>query len=62
VLSDFDQRPAESRGWVEDALARNPRCVVSVTQLSQAQRDQLTVRNIPFVVFDLAAELPDDAP
>ena len=62
VLSDFDQRPTETRGWVEDALARRPRCVVSVAQLSQAQRDQLTARNIPFVVFDLAAELPDDAP
>jgi DNA-binding LacI/PurR family transcriptional regulator len=62
VLSDFDQRPTETRGWVEDALARRPSCVVSVAQLSQAQRDQLTARNIPFVVFDLAAELPDDAP
>jgi len=62
VLSDFDQRPAETRGWVEDLLARKPTCVVSVAQLSQAQRDQLTARNIPFVVFDLAADLPDDAP
>jgi DNA-binding LacI/PurR family transcriptional regulator len=62
VLSDFDQRPTEARGWIEDALARRPTCVVSVAQLSQAQRDQLTTRNIPFVVFDLAAELPDDAP
>jgi DNA-binding LacI/PurR family transcriptional regulator len=62
VLSDFDQRPAESRGWVEDALARRPNCVISVAQLSQSQRDQLTARSIPFVVFDLAAELPDDAP
>jgi DNA-binding LacI/PurR family transcriptional regulator len=62
VLSDFDQRPTENRGWVEDALARKPRCVVSVAQLSQAHRDQLAARNIPYVVFDLAAELPDDAP
>ncbi|GAA1773090.1 LacI family DNA-binding transcriptional regulator [Luedemannella helvata] len=62
VLSDFDQRPTEARGWVEDALARRPRCVVSVAQLSQTQRDQLVARNIPFVVFDLAADLPDDAP
>lgn len=62
VLSDFDQRPTEARGWMEDALARKPRCVVSVAQLSQSQRDQLTARNIPFVVFDLAADLPDDAP
>ncbi len=62
VLSDFDQRPTETRGWVEDALARRPRCVVSVAQLNQAQRDQLTARSIPFVVFDLAADLPEDAP
>lgn len=62
VLSDFDQRPTETRGWVEDALARKPQCVVSVAQLSQAQRDQLATRGIPYVVFDLAAELPDDAP
>jgi DNA-binding LacI/PurR family transcriptional regulator len=62
VFSDFDQRPTETRGWMEATLARRPRCVVSVAQLSQAQRDQLTARNIPFVVFDLAAELPDDAP
>ncbi|GAA1790127.1 LacI family DNA-binding transcriptional regulator [Luedemannella flava] len=62
VLSDFDQRPNETRGWVEGALARRPRCVVSVAQLSKAQRDQLIARNIPFVVFDLAADLPDDAP
>jgi len=79
VLSDFDQRPDETRrpkspgsaraerapeprGWVEEAMARRPNCVVSVAQLSGAQRDQLTARGIPFVVFDLAAELPDDAP
>lgn len=62
VISDFDQRPPEARGWVEDALARKPTCVVSVAQLSLTQRDLLTARNIPFVVFDLAADLPDDAP
>lgn len=62
VVSDFDQRPAETRGWMEDALARRPQCVVSVAQLTRAQRDQLTARGIPFVVFDLAADLPDDAP
>lgn len=62
VLSDFAQRPVEARGWVEDALARRPKCVVSVAQLSRAQREQLTARNIPFVVFDLSADLPDDAP
>lgn len=62
VISDFDQRPTEARGWVEDALARRPTCVVSVAQLTPAQRDQLTARNIPFVAFDLAAELSDDTP
>jgi DNA-binding LacI/PurR family transcriptional regulator len=62
VISDFDQRPTEERGWVDEMAARKPRCVVSVAQLTQAQRDQLAARSIPFVVFDLAADLPDDAP
>jgi DNA-binding LacI/PurR family transcriptional regulator len=62
VLSDFDQGPTDARGWIEDALARRPNCVVAVAQLSQAQRDQLTARNIPFAVLDLVADLPDDAP
>jgi len=62
VLADFDQRDDETRGWVEQALARRPNCVVTVAQLTQAQRDQLTARSIPFVVFDLASELQDDTP
>ena len=63
VLSDFDQRPdrrpaAGSRmRWPAGPAASSPS-----PNSPQAQRDQLTARGIPFVVFDLAAELPDDAP
>mgnify|MGYP003493050008 FL=1 len=62
VVSEPDDRPPETRGWVEDALARRPVCVVAVAGLSAAQCDQFTARNIPFVLLDLAVELPDDTP
>jgi DNA-binding LacI/PurR family transcriptional regulator len=33
-----------------------------VAQLSEAEREQLTAKGIPFVVFDPIMELPDDVP
>ena len=45
-----------------DTVARRPDCVLSVAQLSAAERDQLRARGIPFVVFDPTTELPDDVP
>lgn len=47
---------------LDDMLARRPQCVLSVTQLSEAEREQLRAKGIPFVVFDPIAELPDDVP
>jgi DNA-binding LacI/PurR family transcriptional regulator len=47
---------------MDDTLARRPQCVLSVAQLSEAERGQLRAKGIPFVVFDPTAELPDDVP
>ena len=47
---------------LDDMLARRPQCVLSVAQLSEAEREQLRAKGIPFVVFDPIAELPDDVP
>ena len=47
---------------MDDTLAQRPQCVLSVAQLSEAEREQLRAKGIPFVVFDPTAELPDDVP
>ncbi|MEU9834717.1 LacI family DNA-binding transcriptional regulator [Streptosporangium sp. NPDC048047] len=47
---------------IDDTVGRRPRCVLSVAQLSPEERDQLTAKGIPFVVFDPSEELPDDVP
>jgi len=47
---------------IHDTLARRPQCVLSVSQLSDAEREQLRAKGIPFVVFDPTSELPDDVP
>lgn len=47
---------------IDDTLARRPKCVLSVAQLSDAEREQLRAKGIPFVVFDPTSELPDDVP
>jgi DNA-binding LacI/PurR family transcriptional regulator len=62
VLSEFGPGRGVGRGWIDDAIDRRPACVVTVAQLSNAQRDQLRARGIPFVVFDPTGELPDDVP
>lgn len=62
VLTEFGPQRSAIRYWIDDALARRPACVVTVAQLSEQQRNQLHARGIPFVVFDPAAELPDDVP
>ncbi|NUO41073.1 MAG: LacI family DNA-binding transcriptional regulator [Streptomyces sp.] len=46
----------------DDTVSRRPQCVLSVAQLSEAEREQLRAKGIPFVVFDPTAELPDDVP
>ncbi|GAA3808649.1 hypothetical protein GCM10022403_048440 [Streptomyces coacervatus] len=47
---------------IDDTVGRRPRCVLSVAQLSEAEREQLTAKGIPFVVFDPIDELPDHVP
>ncbi|MFI7294724.1 LacI family DNA-binding transcriptional regulator [Streptomyces sp. NPDC050121] len=47
---------------IDDTVGRRPQCVLSVAQLSEAEREQLTAKGIPFVVFDPIDELPDDVP
>ncbi len=47
---------------MEDTVARRPQCVLCVAQLSDAEREQLRAKGIPFVVFDPTSELPDDVP
>jgi DNA-binding LacI/PurR family transcriptional regulator len=48
--------------WMQALVVHRPSCVVSVAQLSAAERDQLKARGIPFVVLDPTSELPDDVP
>ncbi|MGO4753080.1 substrate-binding domain-containing protein, partial [Streptomyces sp. 2MCAF27] len=45
-----------------DTVGRRPQAVLSVAQLSEAEREQLTAQGIPFVVFDPIDELPDGVP
>jgi DNA-binding LacI/PurR family transcriptional regulator len=45
-----------------DVAARRPLCVVAVAGLAQSDRDRLTAKDIPLVVFDPATDLPDDVP
>nr|WP_246565010.1 LacI family DNA-binding transcriptional regulator [Streptomyces roseirectus] len=47
---------------IDDTLGRRPQCVLSVAWLSEEERDQLTAKGIPFVVFDPNRELPDGVP
>ncbi|WP_433498338.1 LacI family DNA-binding transcriptional regulator [Sphaerimonospora sp. CA-214678] len=47
---------------LSEVMDRRPHCVVSVARLPEAERDQLSGKGIPFVVFDPATELPDDVP
>ena len=53
-LHDSDGSP------MDDTVERRPHAVLSVAQLSEAEREQLAAKGIPFVVFDPADELPDD--
>lgn len=61
MVSEFGLHDSNGRP-MDDTLARRPQCVLSVAQLSEAEREQLRAKGIPFVVFDPTAELPDDVP
>jgi DNA-binding LacI/PurR family transcriptional regulator len=62
MVSDFGLHDASGVACWEDTVARRPQCVLSVAQLSAAEREELRAKGIPFVVFDPTAELPDDVP
>jgi DNA-binding LacI/PurR family transcriptional regulator len=47
---------------MDQTVARRPNCVLSVAQLSAAERDQLQSKGIACVVFDPTTELPDGVP
>jgi len=47
---------------MDDMVDRRPKAVLSVAQLSDAEREQLAANGIPFVVFDPISELPEDVP
>lgn len=61
LVSEFGL-PDTSGMTIDDTVGRRPQCVLSVAQLSEAEREQLTAKGIPFVVFDPIDELPDDVP
>lgn len=61
LVSEFGLHDTATR-TIDDTVGRRPRCVLSVAQLSEAEREQLTAKGIPFVVFDPIDELPDDVP
>lgn len=61
TVSEFglhDAMPAP----MDDMVDRRPKAVLSVAQLSDAEREQLAANGIPFVVFDPISELPEDVP
>ncbi|MEU0671981.1 LacI family DNA-binding transcriptional regulator [Streptomyces sp. NPDC006172] len=61
MVSQFGLHDNTPPTW-EDTVSRRPNCVLSVAQLSEVERAQLTAKGIPFVVFDPIMELPDDVP
>lgn len=61
MLSGFGTAETPGPTW-NDSVVRQPNCVVSIAQLSEAERAELTAKGIPFVVFDPTGELPDGVP
>ncbi|MGW8767217.1 LacI family DNA-binding transcriptional regulator [Streptomyces sp. NPDC055815] len=61
LVSQFGLPDSEDRP-IDDTVGRRPQAVLSVAQLSEAEREQLTAKGIPFVVFDPIDDLPDGVP
>jgi DNA-binding LacI/PurR family transcriptional regulator len=61
LVSELGLSDTAAPTW-DDAVLRRPNCVLSVAQLSAAEREELRAKDIPFVVFDPATELPDGVP
>ncbi|WP_328806800.1 LacI family DNA-binding transcriptional regulator [Streptacidiphilus fuscans] len=63
VLSESSGRLSLGQSWVDGVLARRPTGVILVLSgLDKAQQDQLTSRDIPFVVMDPAGDPGQDVP
>ncbi|MCC9306535.1 LacI family DNA-binding transcriptional regulator [Kitasatospora sp. RB6PN24] len=63
VLSESSGRLSIGQSWVDGVLARRPTGVVLVLSgLDPAQREQLTSRDIPFVVMDPAGDPGQEVP
>jgi hypothetical protein len=62
VVSEFGLHEEADPAWVRDSAAHHPACIISVAQLSAAEREELRARGIPFVIFDPTTEPPDDVP
>lgn len=60
LVSEFGLH--DTSALIDDTVGRRPQCVLSVAQLSEAERERLRAKGIPFVVFDPIDELPDDVP
>jgi DNA-binding LacI/PurR family transcriptional regulator len=52
----------DSKAAMDETAGRRPQCVLSVSWLSEAERDRLTANNIPYVVFDPIDDVPDGVP
>ncbi|GJF33669.1 LacI family transcriptional regulator [Kitasatospora sp. NE20-6] len=61
MVSEFGLHDAPTR-TVDDMVGRRPNCVLSVAQLSDQERERLSEKGIPFVIFDPTDEPPDDVP
>lgn len=61
LVCEFGLPDTAALTW-DDTVARRPNCVLSVAQLSAAEREELRAKGIPFVLFDPTTELPDGVP
>ncbi|HET6861027.1 MAG TPA: LacI family DNA-binding transcriptional regulator [Streptomyces sp.] len=52
----------DSKVAMEETAGRRPSCVLSVSWLSEAERDRLAANSIPYVVFDPIDDVPDGVP
>ncbi|MFJ7244668.1 LacI family DNA-binding transcriptional regulator [Kitasatospora sp. NPDC098652] len=63
VLSESAERHGPGQSWVDGVLARRPTGVVLVlSDLDRALREQLSSRDIPFVVMDPAGDPGQEVP
>jgi DNA-binding LacI/PurR family transcriptional regulator len=61
LVSELGSSDTAVPTW-DDSVLRRPNCVLSVAQLSAAEREELRAKGIPFVLFDPTTELPDGVP